>query len=196
MPQEPTRTEVGVVRQGEARRPDLADVCAACGDSPWRLDVPPGCLDALDRRYQDEAAIYVHSYRIRELRPWAPLPTANRVTWGNALEDPVALRRTVAGALEDLECRAVADALGSGEGTADPYRHDLRERCAADAIARLSAFHYACLEPRFAGDNWNWDEELPDKWEILDKANVDFAEYQRQRRALEDAWFQMGWRVQ
>ena len=86
------------------------------------------------------------------------VPRGDRVTWRDALEDPVALRRTVADALADPQCRAVADALGSGEGTAEPYRHDLRERCAADAIARLSAFQYACLEPQYAPDDWNYDE--------------------------------------
>ena len=142
-------------------------------------------------------AIYVRY--VEDPRPWAPLPNGDRVTWRDALADPVGLRRTVANALEDRECRAVADALGRpGDGTSDPYRHDLRRRCAADAIARLSAFHYACIEPRSGAGDWNWDEDpaWSAAWEVLDKADIDFDEYQRQRRAVQDAWFQLGWRVQ
>ena len=184
-------------REGEERRPDLADVRAACGESPWRRDVPEACSETLDRRYRDELAIYVRD--VRDMRPWMPLPNGDRVTWGDALADPVGLRRTVADALEDPECLAVADALGGpGDGSSDPYRHDLRGRCAADAIARLSAFHYACIQARAGAGDWNWDEDpfRSEVWGRLDEEDIDFDGYHRQRRALEDAWFQLGWRVQ
>ena len=180
-------------------RPDLVDLRSACGDSPWRLDVPDGCIDAMDSRYLDLVAVVVDPIDIGwETKSWAPLPTVDRATWREVFDDPEALRLAAANALEDPECRALAAAQTDPEiaFARDNYRHDLSERCNADAIARLSALHSACVTPLAYGDDWNWDESWAELFGDPGEEAPDHAGYWRLRSALEEAWFALGWRVQ
>ena len=63
-----------------------------------------------------------------------PFPPSTPITWCQVYADPAAMRRIVADALRNPECRVA-------EGQ---VRLDLREVCAADAIARLAILQQQC----------------------------------------------------
>ena len=162
-----------------------------CGDL-WE-DVSSECMSTLEKRFLDERVSRTRHFQPGgrpdgRLRPFRPLPRNVLVRWRDVFDAPSATRGQVEVALGRAECLVA-------EGGYEP---DLKEACAAEALARLGILHAACV-PFLARDSdadyWEarWlyefdrlDEEVPEKG----------PEYNRRHAVIAEARIHFAWRLQ
>ena len=134
---------------------DLKRLCPAPSDA-----VSLECVAALERRYADRPVYCDVDSTPRDWdwsRAWRPLLRKEALVWADVFEDVTAVRGKVEAAVHDSACR-----LRENE-----FRPDLRQPCAADAMARVAMLHRACRRPLdwedeanayFHGWRWEWAE--------------------------------------
>ena len=174
---EPMAVRAGdsVPMPSEPRVPDVHELRAACSSLIGELTAE--CESALERRFVD---MWAHS----------PSSLVPGVTHGELFTLDESTYVAVRTALARPECRVPPGRM----------RTDLRQTCAADAMARLALLHRACfgwiaqdpdgserlrLETRL--ENERWDVE-PDNAEWLDQEDYLKAREQRELNAFERSW--------
>ena len=128
----------------------LKQVCPSPSDA-----VAEECMAALEERYWNKPVLcHVHANPAHgSWKPiWWPQPRNDPLVWRDVFEDPSALRAAVHAAARNRACRLRENEL----------RPDLRQTCAADAMARLGALHGACQYVRYMEGNQRfegWERE-------------------------------------
>ena len=128
----------------------LKHICPRQSDA-----VSKGCMAALEERYWTRPVL-CHAHANPGDGAWQPIwwpqPRNDALVWQEAFEDPSALRAAVQAAVRNRACR-----LRESE-----FRPDLRQTCAADAMARLGVLHGACQYALYMERGWRfegWERE-------------------------------------
>ena len=171
---------------GIADLEDLKRLCPAPSDA-----VSEECYAALETRYV-RRPVYCDLDSApgawRWFRRWSPLPRKKVLTWADVFEDVAAVRWKVEAAMADPTCR-----LHEHE-----FRAELRQPCAADAMARLAVLHRACrgplaregeANPYFHGWPQAWAERRATIEELGDE------DYWRLMASLEESELHFAWRM-
>ena len=157
------------------------------------------CLEALETRFGEEMAVRAGigspmdwSRRTAQVRTRISLIASLDVpTFAEVFEDPSATLRAVGTALAKPEC-----VVAEGQ-----MRPRLRERCAADDMAKLAMLQATCVPPlirdrdyRDAGMHDGWAEDW--RWAIAATAEQpDQDTYLRLVAELEEERFRFAWRL-
>ena len=192
--------------------PSVSTLMYLCPD-PFG-DISDGCAEALDRRYLDERVtverLHHSSFAWRRAddslrsRLISPLLVLDSITWRDVLDDTENTNDAVRAALRNPECL-----IPEGQ-----TRHDLREDCDADAIARLALLQEGCVmplvmhgrrnpwQPKGSDDVWHGPlpAELDEDWHMLveeldNDVNLGQNEYWRRRTEIDDAKLRFAWRL-
>ena len=163
-----------------AQQADLIELRRLCG-RPWVADFGPECLVALERRYGSTVPDRWPKWTVK----WRPVMLGEPVTWADIFSRPAADLAAVVEAVQRPECLVL-------EGR---FRLDLRQRCAADEMARLAILRRECIVSssrldRLEGRQGWWD---------IDQITVDHAEdqqeYYRRMARRSERWFGGMWRL-
>lgn len=148
-------------------------VAAISACDPARQEHRPQCMEALERAYMPRVVAFnSHSYPGGEQEEWWPLPLEDQVTWREVFRSPVALRKKVEAALLDPVCQVERGRIA----------HDQRERCAANAMARLAVLQRTCSPMHDL--EWS-DEDWQEEWHLWANAMREDAETEEKRRQLD-----------
>ena len=158
--------------QGLDRDHALWQICP----SLWG-DLSDDCVAELELRYADGSAEID-----TPILPPPLLPPRTPITWRQAYADPAATRRTVAAALRNPECSVAMDQV----------RLDLREVCAADAMARFAILQHQCGTILLRGVDVYQRQQKDLSSKLEDSASLDVDEYRRLRT---ESWFESAWHV-
>ena len=165
---------------------DLKRLCPVPSEA-----VSEECLAALERRYV-RRPVYCDldsaPGQWRWYRRWQPLPRKEVLVWADVFEDVAAVRGKVEAAMADPACR-----LREHE-----FRADLRQRCAADAMARLAVLHRACRGPITMEDEANpyfhgWPLAWAERRATIEEHGDE--DYWRLIARLEESELHFAWRM-
>ena len=165
---------------------DLKRLCPGPSEA-----VSEECLAALERRYVGRPVYCDLDSAPREwrwYRRWQPLPRKEVLVWADVFEDMAAVRGKVEAAMADPTCR-----LREHE-----FRADLRQPCAADAMARLAVLHRACRGPIATEDEANpYFHGWPLAWGELRAVIEEHGDedYWRLIASLEESELHFAWRM-
>ena len=150
-----------------------------CG-RPWEAQFAEECLAVLERRYRGTTP------QLPSLvRGFLPVLLGAPATWGQVFDEPAAALAAARDALARPECLVPEGAL----------RIDLRDECAADAMAKLAILRQQCAALR---QQYGRLESRRIRWDLgRSRANtvVDQAEYYNRLERTEEQWFAMMWRL-
>ena len=134
----------------------LKHLCPSPSDA-----VSKACMAALEERYRNKPVqCHAHANPARWFSQpiWWPQPRNDTLVWREVFEDPLTLRAAVQAAVRNRACR-----LRESE-----FRPDLRQTCAADAMARLGVLHGACQYALYMERGWRfegWEREAASRQE-------------------------------
>ena len=153
-----------------------------CG-RPWEAAFSGECLAALERRHQSKVPGFDTSNSNRG--HFRPVMLGAPVTWAQVFDATAEAVTAAHEALARAECLVPEGRI----------HIELRERCAADALAKLAILRAECtwgvhkydsLESR---QQW-WDIDMRQIREAVEQE-----EYQRRLARLDDKWFGRLWRI-
>lgn len=197
----PAVVKEGRDEEGTSAHRDLtvAELDHVCGD-PW-IEPSTECSMALDHRFGNErmsprwliTTPYEWYPGITDAREEWAMPGLGGILWHRAFEDPLETRQVAGEALSRTECVVASGRL----------RPRLRERCAADEMAKLGVLHVACVGLMVRDDAWQelgvtgkYEEDWRSKEELVAETAVDQDAYWRGKRELMEERLRFAWRLQ